>query len=351
MDLNVVEIKNKEIWENFLLVCKEKTFLDSWNWGEFQRKEGNAICRFGIFQDKKIIACALVIEVKAKRGSFLFIPHGPVIKSNTKFQTTAILKALLIKLKDIAKKQKMDFIRIAPILERKEENTNSFKKFKLRDAPIHIHPEVTWELDIIPEEERLLNNMRKTTRYLIKQGIKNKDIEITQSKNIEDLKIFNEVYKETALRNNFTPFLLEYVENEFLAFSADREISIFFGKFKGKIVSVALIVFWQNIAFYHHSGSLSEYRKIPVSYLLQWQVIQEARKRGCQVYNFWGIAPEIRDKSQASQSKHPWAGLTLFKMGFGGKRKEYVRTQDWPLSFKYWLTYIFEKARKAKRRL
>jgi len=39
-----------------------------------------------------------------------------------------------------------------------------------------------------------------------KGGI-NKDIEITQSKNIEDLKIFNEVYKETALRNNFTPFL------------------------------------------------------------------------------------------------------------------------------------------------
>ena len=48
---------------------------------------------------------------------------------------------------------------------------------------------------------------------------------------------------------------------------------------------------------------------------------------------------------------HPWAGLTLFKMGFGGYKKEFVKTQDFPLSKLYWLTYIFEKIRKSKRGL
>ncbi|MEA3344217.1 MAG: peptidoglycan bridge formation glycyltransferase FemA/FemB family protein, partial [Patescibacteria group bacterium] len=285
------------------------------------------------------------------RGNFLFVPHGPVVMLNLKSQISNILDILSEKIKKIAKDRKSSFIRIAPIFERKEENINHFKKLKFKDAPIHIHPEVTWELDITPNEDELLSNMRKTTRYLIKQGIKNKDIEIVQSNKAEDLKIFNQVYKETAIRNHFIPFPSEYLENEFLTFDTDKEISIFFGKLKGKVVSVALIVFWQNMAFYHHSGSLSEYRKIPVSYLLQWRVIQEAKRRGCKIYNFWGIAPEITDKSQISKSKHPWAGLSLFKMGFGGKREEYVKTQDLPLSFKYWLTYIFEKARKLKRRL
>jgi peptidoglycan pentaglycine glycine transferase (the first glycine) len=351
MDLKIKEINNKEIWENFLFKCKEKTFLDSWSWGEFQKKGESNIWRFGVFKNNEIIACALVVEVKARRGNFLFIPHGPIVISHVRSQMPDILNTLLVKIKEIAKDRKASFIRIAPIFKREIENILPFKKLKFRDAPIHIHPEVTWELDITLPEQKLLNDMRKTTRYLIKQGIKNKNIEIIQNNDIKNLKIFNEIYKETATRNNFTPFSLKYLENEFLAFDTDKEISIFLGKLKDKVVSVAIVVFWQNMAFYHHSGSLSKYRKIPVSYLLQWQVIKEAKKRGCQLYNFWGIAPEIENKSQILKSKHPWAGLTLFKMGFGGKRKEYVKTQDMPLSFKYWLICLFERLRRAKRRL
>jgi len=43
--------------------------------------------------------------------------------------------------------------------------------------------------------------------------------------------------------------------------------------------------------------------------------------------------------------------LSLFKKGFGGREKEYVATQDFPLSARYWLIFIFEKLRKLKRRL
>ncbi|MCX6765289.1 MAG: peptidoglycan bridge formation glycyltransferase FemA/FemB family protein [Candidatus Nealsonbacteria bacterium] len=105
------------------------------------------------------------------------------------------------------------------------------------------------------------------------------------------------------------------------------------------------------MAFYHHGASLSKFNKIPVSYLLQWEAIKEAKKRGCILYNFWGIAPEIASESDASKSKHPWAGLSLFKMGFGGYRKDYVKTQDYPITLKYYLNYIIEKIRKIKRRL
>ena len=335
------EISNKQVWEDFLFECKEKTFLDSWNWGEFQKTMGEKIWRFGVFEQDKLIAVVLVIKVVAKRGTFLFVPHGPNIKN----PKSKILKIFSEKLRKLAKEENCSFIRVSPIWERRAENIQVFKDLGFRNAPIHMHPEITWELDITPSEEELLWGMRKTTRYLIKQGLKNNDVEIVQSHNIEDVEKFNKLYQETVVRHSFAPFPLNYLENEFLAFNSDSQISIFLGKYKGEIVSSAMIIFWQDMAFYHQGASSHKYSKIPVSYLMQWEAIKEAKKRGCKAYNFWGITPELSSK------KHPWHGLTLFKKGFGGYKKEYVKTQDLVISKKYWLNYIIERLRKYKRGL
>jgi len=61
--MEIREITNKEIWENFLLKCYEKTFLDSWNWGEFNKKMGNKIWRLGIYSNEKLSSVALVIKI------------------------------------------------------------------------------------------------------------------------------------------------------------------------------------------------------------------------------------------------------------------------------------------------
>lgn len=345
MNLKIKEIKNKEIWESFLLKCEEKTFLDSWNWGEFQKMMGNKIWRYGIFESSgDPLSVSLVIKIIAKRGTFLFVAHGPVFQQQTIDNKQQFLETLLNELREIAKKEKASFIRIAPILERSVENIKIFKDLGFREAPIHIHPELTWQLDIIPPENELLMKMRKTTRYLIRQAQKKFDIEIVQGDDLKSVKIFNDLYQRTAARHDFVPFSFEYLKNEFLAFKSDNQVGVFLGKYKGEIVASAIIIFWQNIAFYHHGASSLKYQKIPVSYLLQWEAIKEAKKRGCRLYNFWGIAPEGR-------KNHPWAGLTLFKKGFGGYKKEYVKTQDFPISPKYWLTFIFEKIRKKKRGL
>jgi len=355
----ISEIDDKNIWENFLLECRDKTFLDSWNWGEFQKMMGNKIWRLGILENDVLISVALITEIKAKRGKFLFCPHGPIIKKQETQNRRQILGELLLELKKIAKNNRVSFIRISPIWEKNEENIRIFKELGFRQAPIHMHPELTWELDITPDEERLLMQMRKTTRYLIRQAQKNKDIEISQSQKIEDVEIFNKIYQETVDRHHFIPFSLSYLKNEFLSFTPDdqsvqknqgcpecteEQIATFIGKYKGEIISSAMIIFWQGIAFYHQGASSLKYSKIPVSYLLQWEAIREAKKRGCNIYNFWGIAP-------GNDPGHPWTGLTLFKMGFGGYKKEYVKTQDFIISKKYWLNYLVEKIRKSKRGL
>jgi lipid II:glycine glycyltransferase (peptidoglycan interpeptide bridge formation enzyme) len=344
--MTIQEIKEKKEWEEFASECLEKTFCQSWNWGEFNKKMGDYIWRFGIYDNEKLIAVSQVIKVSAKRGTFLFVPHGPIFKE--KGSEKQVISVLLEHLKKVGKENRANFIRFAPLLERIEENINIFKDLGFRTAPIHMHPELTWELGLEDSEGQILANMRKTTRYLIRQGEKNDDVEIKQSQSYNELEAFEEVYKITADRHSFVPFSMNYLKNELESFAKDNEIVIFSGNYNGEIVASAMVIYWAGGAFYHQGASSLKYPKIPVSYLVQWEAIKEGKKRGCSTYNFWGIAPE---SELEAKENHPWKGLSLFKKGFGGYKKEYVKTQDYPLSIKYWPICIFEEIRKRQRNL
>jgi lipid II:glycine glycyltransferase (peptidoglycan interpeptide bridge formation enzyme) len=344
--MEVKEIKDKKIWEDFFLKCKEKTFLQSWNWGEFNEKMGNKIWRLEVFDKDDLVGAALVVEIKAKRGTFLLIQHGPNINGQGKKNREQILATLLDKLKKIAKKEKVSFIRMIPLWKRNEENQKFLQGFGFREAPMPASAyEATLKLNLSPSEEELLKNMRKTTRYLIRQALKDAGLEILKSDRIEDVELYNKLNQEVAGYQQFVPFSLQFVKNEFNVLAKDNQALLFFGKYQEKIIASALVVFWSNIGFYHQAALSPKYHKIPIAYLLQWEAIKEAKKRGCILYDFWGY---VNPKENA---EHPWAGPTLFKMGFGGKPYEYVKTQDFPLSKKYWLTFIFEKLRKIKRGL
>lgn len=347
------EIKDKKTWEEFISNVEEKTFLQSWNWGEFNKTLKSKVFRLGVFNDGELIAVAQSFEIVARRGTFLFLPHGPLVKQLKIDEETykVVLEALLVELKVQANKSKASFIRIAPVWKRNIKNLSVFKDLGFKTAPTHVHPELTWELNVLPSEENLLAQMRKTTRYLVKRAKKNEDVKIVKSQNIEDIKEFSSLYQKTKERQHFVPFSLEYLTNEFSSFSSENQISVLLGKYKGEIVASGVFVYWQGVGFYHHGASSLKYPKIPVSYLLLWEAIRLAKEKGCNKFNFWGIAPISNGLDYPAFKKHPWAGLTLFKMGFGGESKEYVKTQDFILSKKYWISFIVEKLRKIKRRL
>ncbi len=341
------EIQNKEEWEGFLLKQAEKTFLQSWNWGEFNKKMGNETWRFGAYGNEKLLGVALVVKVSAKRGTFLFIPHGPVVAGDLAAKDKKeILELILVQLSDIAKEEKASFVRIAPIFQRTEENENIFADFGFRSSPMPASAyEATWKLDIYLPEEELLKNMRKTTRYLIKKASGNPDISIEKSADLKNIEIYQKLNKKVSKRQNFIPFSEDFIKNEFEIFAKDKEVIFLFGKYKGEIAAGAMIIFWSGIGFYHQAASTGKFAKFSIPYLLQWEAIKEAKNRGCAVYDFWGFTdPE-------KFPKHPWAGPTLFKMGFGGYKKEYIKTQDFVISQRYWINYIIEKIRKIRRGL
>lgn len=339
MTVSIKEVKEKNNWECFVLSDKNRSFLQSWNWGEFQRSMGEKIFRLGIFEKEKLVGVALIIKVHAKRGNHFICPAGPLI--NWKNQNH--LQILIEHLKKLGKKERVSFIRIRPPLEDKKENRHLFKNLGFRSAPMHLHAERTWFLDIRLNEETLLANMRKTTRYLIRKAMR-EGIEIVESKKIGDIDHLARLQQETVGRHKFVSFSKEHFKNMLQVFSKDNQASLFLAKYRRKIISAAMIMFYGQEVTYHYAATSSKYPKVPSSYLLVWKAILEAKARNFKIFNFWGIAPP-------GKVDHRFAGVTLFKKGFGGYERVFLHAHDLPLNKWYLVNLVVEGLRKRIRRL
>jgi len=336
--MKIKEIKSPKTLEKFLEEADYHSFLQTWQWGEFQKSLGNEILRLGIIDKNRLLMIALVIKHKVKRGKFLFIPHGPVFRQNSK-DFKKPLELLLKYLKKIAKSKNFWFIRIAPIQTNLPSLQNLYQELKMKPAPIYMHAEKMWILNLEKNEKEILAEMRKTTRYLIRKAPK-QGLVVEKRNDLEALNIFWNLYWQTAKREKFIPFSKEYLQKEFEAFRKKDKCLWFLVRVKNQYLAGALVIFTNFSAFYHQGASI--HTSYPASYLLQWEAIKEAKKWGCRFYNFWGIF-------QKGRTPKSWQGLTLFKTGFGGQELNLLPTYDLVISPKYYFTWIWEKWLNFKR--
>ncbi|KKS63763.1 MAG: FemAB family protein, partial [Candidatus Daviesbacteria bacterium GW2011_GWA1_42_6] len=113
----------------------------------------------------------------------------------------------------------------------------------------------------------------------------------------------------------------------------------------GKLLAQAFVIFYGQEAAYHYGAGTEEGRKYPGAYLIQWEAIKEAKKRGMTRYNFWGVAP-------SDKPSHRFAGVSLFKRGFGGSEFEYLHAQDLVINrSRYLINTAIENLRRHIRRV
>ncbi|MEX0621632.1 MAG: peptidoglycan bridge formation glycyltransferase FemA/FemB family protein [Candidatus Woykebacteria bacterium] len=340
MTYEIKEVQSKNSWENFSLSASPNTFLQSWNWGEFNKRFGRKIWRLGAFEKGKLAAICLMVKYETKFGNYLYCPRGPLLN----WEGVSLFEAISEELKKIGTEENCIFIKLDPLLEETTDNRKIFSKLGFQPAVTFVQVEDAWLLPLEKPEEQLLADMRKTTRYLIrnepKQGVK---IEISDKSG--DIEKFVDLLYSTADRKEFVNHPKDYYIKQFSVFSIDSQEKIFIAKKGNTILSMAMIMFYGEMGYYLHAASNPEQAQ-SVGYSLQWAAIKEAKRRGCKYYNFWGV---VKDKN--FRPGHPWYGFSLFKRGFGGFKYSYLRAQDYPLSPKYYAYRSAERLRRAYRRL
>lgn len=327
-------IEDESQWEWFMLRVAPNALFQSWLWGDVQIKIGAFVSRYGIFNGKTLRGVFQTVDVRARRGSFLHVRHGPVLAD----PSPALWNAAFSFLREEASRRHMWFVRMNPVLPDSPELNTMFVSNGLRPAAIHrMDGEHCWVLDLGPSEDAILAGMRKTVRYEIRHAEKD-GIEVFSTTNPEYLKEFFALYAQTSTRQGFVPHT--GIREEFEVFTKKHQAVLYLGKAGGQTLSAAIILYYGNQAIYHHGASVPS--KLPVSSVIQWEAIREAKKRGMNVYNFWGIAPE-------NSLKHPWRGITLFKKGFGGREINYIHAQDLAISPMYVLPRTVELVRRISR--
>ena len=351
--LSILEITDKTIWEKYVHAFPEANFLQSWLWREFQEQmQKQVIClavlsgpttdSIDLPQPSEPIALALAIREPAKRGAYLSLPGGPLIKL-THPQSSAALELLFAELKHFATQNQVSFIRFRPQLLDTPESHQVLATFNPQTAPMHLTADRTIQLDLTQDINQLLAGMRKNTRYEVKRAEK-LGITVRESTDLSDIKAFYEQQLWVAKKHNFVPFSLSFLEKQFSVFASQGCAKLFHAELDGKLLATAFIIFYNQEAVYHYGISTPENAKLPGAYACQWAAIQAAKNMGCTRYNLWGIAP-------IDQPHHRFAGVTIFKRGFGGTEVCYLPAQDIATHWSYGFTRIFELLRKKLRRL
>ncbi|MGH7202857.1 MAG: lipid II:glycine glycyltransferase FemX, partial [Candidatus Levyibacteriota bacterium] len=314
--ITVTQIEEKEVWEDFLSEHKEANFLQSWYWGEFHQQLKKEVIRTGFYEGDALIGVMLSIVEPAKRGRYLTVPAGPIIDWKNK----KLIDVVFATMREIAIEHQCIFARIRPQLLEDEFSTKLFKANNFQSAPMHLHAELTSRLDIHKSEEELMAQMRKSTRYEIRKAEKI-GVEVTTSQDEKEVKKFYDYQLDTAKRQKFVPFSYTFFLEQFKVFFAADKALLYTATFEKKVLAQAFIIFYGNEAVYHYGIGTEEGRKYPGAYLIQWEAIKEAKKRGIEYYNFWGVAAE-------DQKHHRFYTISIFKRGFGGEDTKYLHAQD-----------------------
>lgn len=296
---------DRQRWDVFVASEPGGSFLQSWDWGDFQKELGVPYWRLVAEENDKVVGVTLVIKRELPAGkSWLYIPGGLV----SNFEK---------KLRELARDEKAIFVRVDPRLS----NFNFSSEWK--KAKREVQPKETLVMDLAKPEEELLAGMHQKTRYNIRLAEKH-GVQIRFSRDEKDLEAFLQLSQAVSARSPFRYHAPEYYRAMRKALGDIFEVAV--AELNGQPLAVHLLISFGDTVTYVHGASSSEQREVMAPHLLQWESIKRGKAAGKHGYDFYGVGPQ-------------WPGITRFKEGFGGERRIYVGAWDSPLSPVWYFLY------------
>jgi lipid II:glycine glycyltransferase (peptidoglycan interpeptide bridge formation enzyme) len=367
MNLVVKEI-SKELHHGFLADQPSFSFLQLPEWA-LVKSEWRGIS-IGFFDKNDLIGVGLILErlIPKINYAFWYLPEGPVINNEYLLQVEKWVPAL----KTFCLGKKVFMVKFGPrIIENtfeKEEIEyaieSGLKNFdEIRNTPSEVvadlrkvgcqhinqntgfgdvQPRFIFIKDIYQKtDDELLKEFNQQWRRNIKKANNSQILVRVGSK--EDLPTFHEIYKETAIRDGFTPRPLWYFEKMLENLNTESsEIRVYLAFKDEKALAGTIWIKVKNHVWYSYGASSNEGRDFKPSNAIQWQMIKDARDAGAEIYDFRGISDSL------DVNNHLF-GLLRFKLGTGGKAVKYIGEWDLVLNkFVYKLFMFLLKFRGKK---
>jgi len=346
--------RNEGSWDAFVK-ANGGCFLQSWGWSRFQEAAGRTAFRYQIAEpsatgspdDGETSVQFLVMRHALPLGAaYAYVPRGPVIARGGKASGSDRFASFVGALHEAARREGCVFARVelpypqagGPV------SIPELESLGFRYAK-PLQPADTSIVDLGPGEEELLAAMHPKTRYNIRLAMKH-GVEVREAAH-ENAHVFRQeidgfwrLLAETSERDKFHTHPRAYYETMLDVLSPKKggglQVRLVLALYKGEPAAAALVAEYGDTMTYLHGASAASLRQYMAPYLLHWKLIAEAKARGFAKYDFWGVAP-------TDDPEHPWAGITRFKRGFGGRRESYLGAWELPISGLWYNLYRFAK--------
>lgn len=288
-------------------ILQGKEFLE-------QKKSAGWQIRY-IFVDD--VALAMMEKTIPLLGKVWYCPKGPSTIS------VKSLKKLLSELKPFAKKQGVFTVKIEPELD---HTTNMTSLDLLPTTPVQYNYSTVY-VDLSPSPDEIMANLNQKGRHAIRRaerdGVTVKAVPATE----ENCITMYQLFAETSQGAGFAIRPPEYYQAFYRAYENIGKGQLFFAYFEDKVVAGAFAMVQGSKSMYKDGASVRERTAYGASHLLQWHVIQWAKKQGSQQHDLAGVPPinAIKDPN------HPFSGLARFKTSFNKEVTQYVGAFEVPV--------------------
>lgn len=296
-----LNIDEKYLWDSLVQSLPTNCFMQSWAWGDFKELEGYQTFRYGLFADNTLVGgCIFYFYSHASQANLLIAPGAPIL---TPPYLESGMQLLVAKAEDLAKELGAIALRIEPLWTKKPDYLSNFVR-----APVDLLPSETLLIDLEVSEAEMLAAMKQKGRYNLRLSWRY-GVETEFTTNPQAIPVFYDIFWETVKRQQFFGepycFFINLCQTLFQANMAEIGLA----KWQGEILAAIIVVYCGNRATYLYGGRSFEHPQVRATYALHWAAMQQAKQRGCTIYDLYGFTRE---------PKHSYAKFSQFKSQFGG---------------------------------
>ena len=320
-------------WNKALRALPWPHLLQSWEWGEFKSRWGWSAERWLLrAPDGAPRAAVQVLRRRLGRLPFcvLYVPKGPACADEAAF--LAALDWLAAR----ARAVRALWVKIdgdPHLAQPPAERPQALARYRAlltqrgwRYSPSQVQFRNTAHTELRRSDEALLATMKPKTRYNI--GLARRRGVTVRAGSVEDAPLFYSLLRTTAERDQFSIHTLDYYRDFLRLFAQgeDAPARLLIAEYQQQPLAALVVAAVGERAIYLYGASSDQQRELMPTYLLQWEAMLWARRRGCKTYDLWGIPDEDEATLEANferRSDGLW-GVYRFKRGFGGQVVRYI---------------------------
>ena len=246
-----------------------------------------------------------------------YAPKGPTVRP-----VIAIWQKILPDLEAHARSNRALFIKIDPDVDAESELGRALISLLQKRGWVFSADQIQFRNTVLSDlsagEEALLAGMKQKTRYNIRLAGR-RGVEVTPS---DDFNAFYDLYAETSARDGFLIRPRDYYLRVMSRLQGNDLGQLLLARVSGEIVAGLFLFRFGPTAWYFYGASSSKGRRNMPTYLLQWEAMRWARRRGCTTYDWWGAPDDLVESD-------PMWGVYRFKEGFGGRFTRWIGAWDY----------------------